>query len=116
MRLPCAMLTVGLFTLGLSPAFAELANGIVSVVDESVITFNQVNDMSADPIRSYLQEHRAQTVLLEEKVNKIRTETLQELENRQLILHEFKAAGYALPESVLDDIVNEKIRTKYRDR
>ncbi len=110
------MLTVGLFTIGLSPTFAELANGIVSVVDEAVITFNEVNDRSADSIRTYVSQNHVQPVVLEEKVNKIRNETLQELEDRQLILHEFKTAGYALPESVLDDLVQEKIRTKFRDR
>ena len=35
---------------------------------------------------------------------------------RQLILHEFKTAGYSLPESVLDELVNERIQKTFGDR
>ena len=35
---------------------------------------------------------------------------------RQLILHEFKTAGYSLPESVLDELVDETIKNQFGDR
>ena len=35
--------------------------------------------------------------------------------NKQLILHEFKTAGYNLPESVIDELVRARIRERYGD-
>jgi peptidyl-prolyl cis-trans isomerase SurA len=36
--------------------------------------------------------------------------------DRQLILHDFQTGGYQLPESVLDDVVDQRIRSRYGDR
>jgi len=42
--------------------------------------------------------------------------TAQSLIDRQLILAEFNTKGYKLPDSVIDEIVKEEIRKKFRDR
>jgi parvulin-like peptidyl-prolyl isomerase len=36
--------------------------------------------------------------------------------NRQLILHEFKTAGYNYPESIIEDEIQRRIKEKFRDR
>jgi parvulin-like peptidyl-prolyl isomerase len=46
----------------------------------------------------------------------MQNENLDKLVERQLILHEFKTAGYSLPESVLDDLVQETIKSDFGDR
>jgi hypothetical protein len=40
----------------------------------------------------------------------------QQREDENLILHEFKTAGYYLPESALDDLVQEAIKNEFGDR
>jgi hypothetical protein len=50
------------------------------------------------------------------KLEETRTENLEKLLGRQLILHEFKTAGYNLPESVIDELINDEIRGRFGDR
>ena len=115
MKVSCTILASGLLAFGAIPAVAELANAIVSVVDEAVITLNEVNIQSEDPIKALLK-YSVQPVAFDEKVSKIRTESLQALEDRQLILHEFKTAGYSLPEKVIDELVSDRIRDRWRSQ
>ncbi len=49
-------------------------------------------------------------------MDKVKRDNLDTLLNRQLILHEFSTAGYNLPESVVDELVDEEIRADYTDR
>ncbi len=120
MKVSSTVLVAGLLALSAIPSLAELANGIVSVVDEAVITYNEVNMQSEDPIKALLKYSvrpvASDVKIMDEKISKIRHESLEELEDRQLILHEFKTAGYSLPEKVLDDLVNERIRERFHDR
>ena len=54
--------------------------------------------------------------MLQKKLEESRTENLEYLIERQLILHEFRTAGYNLPDSILEDEVQERIHSKYGDR
>ena len=56
-------------------------------------------------------------MLFQQELDKAGKENLDELVNRQLILHEFNSTpGYHLPESVVDELVQEKIHESYIDR
>jgi len=100
------------------PARADLINAIEAIVDDSVITFHEVNVLNEEAGQQLARDrdYRTQPGLLEKKLNQIQNDNLQELIKRQLILHEFKSAGYNLPETLLDDIVNERIKERYGDR
>jgi len=54
--------------------------------------------------------------VLREKVDTAYKETLEELEERKLIMHEFETAGYNLPESIVDQEFDNYIKSKYPDR
>ena len=101
--------------LGLT-ARAELVNGIDAIVHDSVITFQEVDDASARLVDQLRMEYANQPDVFRAKVNQTLRETLDELQQRQLILHEFQTAGYNLPESIIDEQFDEYIKSKYGDR
>ena len=94
-------------------ARAEVVNGIDAIVHDSVITRDEVENLIPTVIyRTYAN----QPDVLEKKIVAARSENLELLVSRQLILHDFKTSGYNSPESILDDEVQSRIREKYEDR
>lgn len=116
MKCSTLLLSGGLLLSAVVLARAELANGIDAVVDDSVITYHEVSALNDQTYESLLRQYRNDPALLEKKMNETRNYNLQVLVDRQLILHDFKSAGYSLPESVLDDLVQERIRQDFGDR
>jgi parvulin-like peptidyl-prolyl isomerase len=94
---------------------AALANGIQAVVDDSVITFHDVNNKNPLLFDQIINDPGSSRETMERKLNEMRADNLQLLIKNQLILHDFKVQGYALPDSVLDDIVKERIRSRFHD-
>ncbi|MEO6035773.1 MAG: peptidylprolyl isomerase [Verrucomicrobiota bacterium] len=96
---------------------AELVNGINAIVNETVITYDQVL-RGIEPFDEMLyRQYRNQPQELEKKRQELRTQRIEELVERQLILAEFKSAGYNLPETFIDDAIREEIRKNfYGDR
>lgn len=116
MKLLCIRLTlVGLLWSSWS-ARADLINAIAAIVDDSVITYLEVNARNEQGAETLARTYRGQPTELERKLKDMERENLDELVKRQLILHEFKTAGYSLPETVLDDLVNENIKADFGDR
>jgi peptidyl-prolyl cis-trans isomerase SurA len=95
---------------------AALANGIEAVVDDSVITYHEVNNKNPELYDRIINDITSSRDTVERKLNEMRQDNLQLLIKNQLILHDFKVQGYALPDSVLDDIVNERVRSRFHDR
>jgi len=104
-----------LFFAGFSRA--ALVNGIIAIVNDTVITADQV-DRGILPFDEMLvRQYNNEPQVLEQKRQELRTKQIEELVNRQLILAEFKRAGYNLPESFIDDAVRDEIRKNfYGDR
>ena len=102
-----------------SPGFlqAALINGINAIVNDTVITYDQVL-RGIEPFDELLyRQYRNEPQLLEQKRQELRTQRIEELVERQLILAEFKRAGYNLPETFIDDAIREEIRKNfYGDR
>ena len=101
----------------LPPAGAQVVNGIRAIVHDSIITSDDVEratEQTAAVLRSQLRNQPSQ---LQKKMDEARQENLEKLLTRKLILHEFNTAGYTLPESVIDEIVSERIQERFgRDR
>src|SRR3569833_1470866 len=116
MRFFCAILVGAILTGAGFRAEADLVNGIDAVVHDSVITFKDVDDANDRTQRQLRDEYAAQPSLLREKLTGAYKETLEELEERKLILHEFETAGYNLPESIIDQQYEDYIKSKYNDR
>jgi|ERR1044071_5972738 parvulin-like peptidyl-prolyl isomerase len=116
MKLSGIFLGAGAFLCSGLFARADLVNAIEAIVDDSVITYLEVRVLNEETGQQLARDYRSQPTVLEKKLNQMEGENLDELVKRQLILHEFKTAGYNLPESLLDDLVNERIKDRYGDR
>jgi peptidyl-prolyl cis-trans isomerase SurA len=103
------------FCLGL-PLHAELADGVKAIVNDSVITFAEVEDFAGPAIDSLRRQYAAQPDVFEQKLTDVLTNSLEILVERQLILHDFDTEGYKLPDSVLDEYVQDNIRETFGDR
>ncbi len=110
------IVAAGLLVCAAASVRAELVDAIQAVVHDAVITYNEVNNLNQQTAESLFRLYGNQPDLLETKMNQTRVENLEKLIDWQLILHEFKVAGYSLPETVLDDLVRERIRSRYQDR
>lgn len=97
-------------------ARAQLFNGMLAVVHESVITYNEERLLDEQTTELLRREYFNQPELYRQKVEETRRENLNTLINRQLVLHEFQTAGYSLPDSVLDELLQDEIRERYGDR
>jgi parvulin-like peptidyl-prolyl isomerase len=95
---------------------AELANAIRAIVNDAVITYQEVAMLDQQAEDLLVRQYRNQPSRLEKELNKVDSQNLDGLVERQLILHEFKTAGYSLPESVLDELVEETIKAEFGDR
>jgi len=99
-----------------SASRAELVNGIKAVVHDSVITYEEVEQRTLQTADVLRRQYRGQPEQFQKKMDDSRTENLEFFVSRQLILHEFQTAGYHLPESVIDEMVQERIREQFGNR
>ena len=95
---------------------ADVADGVEAVVHGEAITFSEVDDHARPAVTVLKRQYLSQPDVLDAKVHETVTDTLNQLVERQLILHSFDAEGYQLPEGVVDDLVQERIREHYGDR
>lgn len=95
---------------------AELANGIKAVVHDSVITVGEVQSDALMLASELRRLYGRQPEVLEKKFNEALNDSLDKSLEIQLILHEFKTAGYNLPESYIDEVVQAEIKARYGDR
>jgi peptidyl-prolyl cis-trans isomerase SurA len=116
MRL-CLTVTVALTAVVLRcGAAVELNNYIAAIVNDSVITYEDVQEANWNPIQALERMYYNQPEVLREKRAKVMNEGLEQLLARQLILDEFKKAGGAIPENWLDDQIKERVRRQFVDR
>jgi peptidyl-prolyl cis-trans isomerase SurA len=89
----------------------EVLDGIAAVVNNDVVTFSQVRDLVA------AQERAAKGALKGEelvaKIKEIRLAAINDLIDRQLILQEFKAKGFQIPEYFIEERVTTIIREEF---
>jgi peptidyl-prolyl cis-trans isomerase SurA len=117
MKLLRPILLTLLAACGLSVAWAaELANGVKAVVNDSVVTYGQIEADAALLADELMRQYGRQPALLEQKYNQAKIDSLEKALERLLILQDFKVSGYNLPESVIDEVVQEEIRSRFGDR
>src|SRR5258706_11330222 len=116
MKLFCKILMTGVAAGCAVQLQAELANGIKAIVHDSIITVEDVDAMSESAAKALWRQYNNQPDLFQKKLDEVRTNNLEQLLARQLILHDFKTAGYNMPESVIEEMVQERIHGRYGDR
>lgn len=87
------------------------ANSILAVVHDSVITRQEVELPLRDVELELRRQYWNQPQVYQQKLAEARSESLEQLLERKLILHEFNTAGYVMPESVIDEFVQERLQS-----
>jgi parvulin-like peptidyl-prolyl isomerase len=95
---------------------AEVADGVKAVVNDKVITYAEVEDYARDAANALRQQYSSQPVVFQQKLNQLLNDALDQLVERQLILHSFDTDGYKLPDGVVDELVQDRIREQFGDR
>ena len=106
---------VAALCLGL-PLRAELADGVKAIVNSTVITYGQVEDFTAPAMEALRRQYAEQPEAFQQKLAEALDNSLEILVERQLILHEFEAKYTKLPDSVVDGLVQDRIREQFGDR
>jgi parvulin-like peptidyl-prolyl isomerase len=113
-------LLVPILALALCPGprlHAEMVDGVLAVVNDTVITRQQVEDFVAPAIDSLRREYADQPeAVFQQKFIGAINDGLEQLVERQLILHDFDTEGYRMPDSYLDEMVQDRIRDRFSDR
>lgn len=86
-------------------------DGVAAVVNEEIITFSQVNELTAPLIRA--AKANLAGAALESKLNEIHKSAVAELVNRQLIIQEFRKIKAQIPEHVIDDRMTALVREEF---
>ena len=87
--------------LGL-PARAELADGVKAIVNNTVITYEQVQEFTVPAVEALRRQYAAQPEIFQQKLGEALDNSLEILIERQLILHEFDTKYNKLPDNALD--------------
>ena len=117
-RFVLALLAAAAFVLPIRAAGTELLNGVAAIVNESVITFDDVNLFTRRAIKGLENQllPRGKTAEFDQRRQTVLRDGLEQLIERDLIIHEFKTAGYNLPESIIDDVVSARVKEEFGDR
>jgi parvulin-like peptidyl-prolyl isomerase len=86
----------------------QVLNGIAAVVNSDVITFSQVQEMVGTREKSLEEQFKGQD--LADKVRELRLSAVQVLVDNQLILQEFAKNKFSLPDYVVDEQVQARIK------
>ena len=110
------VLFFALIPMVLASAELERLNHVVAIVGETPITMGDIQTQTAPLERSIYQQYPNNPALRRQKVLEVKQQALETLVERQLILMEFDAQGYQLPEKIIDKQVQERIRDRFGDR
>lgn len=94
---------------------AEVVNGVKAVVHTAVITYGEIESdvmMLAD---EYRRQYGRQPAVFQQKIETALKDSFESALKHQLILRDFEASGYNLPESYIDEIVADEAK-RYGDR
>ncbi|MDQ6625608.1 MAG: peptidylprolyl isomerase [Verrucomicrobiota bacterium] len=90
---------------------ARVVDGIAAVVNGDVITLSQVRGLVGPRERILRQQLRGPE--LEKQLEKVRSEALQDLIDRQLIINAFKEEKLSLPDYFVEQRLNDIIRENF---
>lgn len=93
----------------------DLVNGIAVIVGDSVITYKDIQMALLDDLDILERRFASQPKVYAEKAAELEKAKLEDMVENQLVLQEFKKAGYVIPESYFQTRIDEDIR-KFGDR
>jgi len=98
------------------PLHAELVDAIKAVVNNGVVTYAEVEDFVTPAVQALQREYAGQPAIFRQKLDDALNDGQEQLIERQLILHAFDTEGYRLPDTVVDELVQERIHERFGDR
>ncbi|MGO8837252.1 MAG: peptidylprolyl isomerase [Limisphaerales bacterium] len=98
------------------PLRAELVDDITAVVNSAVVTHSEVEDFVLPAAQALRREYAGDSSLFEQKLGDALNDGLEQLVERQLILHDFDVEYHGLPESAVDEMVQDRIHERFGDR
>jgi parvulin-like peptidyl-prolyl isomerase len=98
------------------PVRADLADGVLAIVNDTVITRSQVEDFAAPVIEGLRRQYAGQPAAFQKAAADAFDDSLNQLVERQLILHSFETEGYKMPENVIEDAFQDRVRERFGDR
>jgi len=98
------------------PLRAELADGVKAVVNDTAITYSQVEEFTMPVMETLQRQYAGQPAVLRQKYDETLRDSLEQLVERQLILHAFDVEGYHLPDNFADQLVQDRIRDRFGNR
>ena len=87
-------------------------DGVAASVNGEVITYSQVREVVKPREEMMKQVFSGQELV--DKVKEARLAALKDLVDRQLVIQEFKKAGYQLPEYMVDQSIQTVIREQFQ--
>lgn len=93
-----------------------ISDGVAVIVNDAVITYHDVVTYIRPMVDLLKSQYGRQPNVFEQKLIDVRADGTEQLIERQLILTEFKTAGYQFPESLIEDSIQARIKDRYRDR
>lgn len=108
-----------LLTVALAaPALAQkvVSDGLAVIVNDAVITYQDVEQYIGQQVELLRAQYQRQPEMMRQRISETRQDGTEQLVERQLILHDFKTAGYQFPESIIEDTIQERIKARFRDR
>lgn len=115
MRLLIA-LCYALFLARAASAEKAVTDGIAVIVNDSIITYYDVQRHIQDTIDLLVAQYARQPDVMRQKISEVRAEGTEQLVERRLVLHEYKTAGYNYPEAIIEDTIQERIKQKFHNR
>ena len=98
------------------PLPAELVDGVKAVVSANVVTIAEVDDFVVPAAQALRREYAGDQPMFQQKLDGALNDGLEQLIERQLILRDFDVEQYRLPDTVVDELVQERIRERFGDR
>jgi hypothetical protein len=94
-----------------APALEPFVDGVAAAVNDDVITFSQVQDLTR-PLEGVINRDLTGDVRTK-KIQEVRISALNDLIDRQLIIQEFKKMKGAIPAYVVEDRITALIREQF---
>lgn len=108
------LITLAILSIPLSrvlAADAQVLDGVAAVVNNDVITFSQVRELTTAIENAAKANFTGAS--LAEKIKEVRTRAVNDLIDRQLIIQEFRTMKASIPAHVVSDRINTIVREEF---
>ena len=111
MKRQFAVLAVAMLAFAGASLAAEIIDGVAAIVNDKVITYSEVRGF-VQPVAQQLRRNFSGQDLVDQ-VRKAEMDALDQLIERALIIQEFKEKGYKIPETSIEQQINDIISSDY---